>query len=273
MNRRLASLTIATSIATFAAGGCASADPATEDEPKAQLSEASRRAKPTIILVHGAWADALGWEKVIDLLLEGGYAVTAVENPLTSLADDIVSTRRAIERETASGPVIVVGHSFGGAAITGAATGNPLVRALVYVNAFAPDAGETIGQIAAQYPSPLGTALVADAGGYLFIDRQKFRDVFCADVSAREAGAMAASQKPVFAEAFAERMATPAWRSLPTYYLIGTQDHAIPVQAQRFMAERMGAHSREINSSHASFASHPWAVVHMVEEAVAATSR
>jgi len=267
MKRRLANLAIVTSLVGCGTWGCSSADPVVDEERPAQLTEEFRQAKPRIVLVHGAWADALGWEKVTDLLLDKGYAVTAVENPLTSLSDDVATTRRAIERETTLGPVVVVGHSFGGAAITGAANGNSKVKALVYINAFAPDLGETVGQIAAQYPSSLGAALVPDAAGFLFIDAQKFRDVFCADVSAREARILAVSQKPVFSAAFGEPMGPPAWRSVPSYYLIGTRDNAIPVEAQRFMAKRMGAHAVEIDSSHASFISHPWAVVRLIEEA------
>jgi pimeloyl-ACP methyl ester carboxylesterase len=198
--------------------------------------------------------------------------VTAVENPLTSLADDIATTRRALERT--SGPVIVVGHSFGGAAITGAAVGNDNVKALVYINAFAPDLGETIGELAVKYgPAPLGDALVPDAAGFLFIDPNKFRDVFCGDVWPVEARIMAASQKPVSAGAFAEPGGTPAWRTVPSYYLVGTRDRAILPEVQRFMAARMGAHVTEIAASHASFVSHPSAVVRVIEGAALDASR
>lgn len=273
MNRRSANLTVASSLISFTLFGCASsASGEADDGPLQDSAQAIRRGRPTIVLVHGAWAGALGWQSVTGLLLERGYPVVAVENPLSSLADDIASTKRTIEREAARGPVVVVGHSFGGAAITSAALDGPNVKALVYINAFAPDEGETIGELAAKYgPSPLADALLADSASFLFIDKSKFRDVFCGDVRPSEARIMAASQKPISAGAFRETLGLPAWRTVPSYYLVGTQDRAILPELQRYMAARMGACTVEVASSHASFVSHPSAVVRLIEDAASAT--
>ena len=158
--------------------------------------------KPTIVLVHGAFADATGWQHVIPLLERDGYTVTAVQNPLTSIADDIASTRRVIDAQP--GPVVVVGHSYGGVVITGAASGSSKVKALVYVAAFAPDSAEPIGPLFAKYPAPSGAALRPDAAGFFYIDRALFRDVFCQDVGAEEAAVMAAAQKPLAGSAFTD---------------------------------------------------------------------
>ena len=228
---------------------------------------------PTIVLVHGAFADGTGWQKVIPLLERDGYPVIAVQNPLTSLADDVATTKRVIDAESKKGPVVVVGHSFGGAVITAAAADNPQVKALVYVNAFAPELGEPLGALAAMFPSPLGEALVPDAAGFLYIDRARFQDVFCQDVSRTEARVMAATQKPVNSAVFGQALDKVAWKTVPSWYLVGRQDRAITPDLQRFMAKRMGAHTVEIRSSHVPFISHPQTVVRLIEEAALATSR
>jgi pimeloyl-ACP methyl ester carboxylesterase len=148
--------------------------------------------KPSIVLVHGAFADGSGWQKVIPILEADGYFVTAVQNPLTSLPDDVATTKRVIDGQ--KGPVVVVGHSYGGAVITGAAAGNSNVKALVYVAAFAPESGEPLGAPGEKFaPSPLSSALVPDAAGFLYIDRAKFHDVFCKDLSEADARVMAAT--------------------------------------------------------------------------------
>jgi pimeloyl-ACP methyl ester carboxylesterase len=170
-------------------------------------------AKPTIVLVHGAAADGSGWQKVIPILQEDGYFVIAGKNPLTSLSDDVATTKRVIDAQR--GPVVVVGHSYSGAVITAAAAGNPNVKALVYVAAFAPEAGEMITAPGANFaPAPLSTAFVLDAAGFLYIDRAKFRDVFCADVPAAEARVMAATQKPVHGSVFTASHSRVEIRSL-----------------------------------------------------------
>jgi pimeloyl-ACP methyl ester carboxylesterase len=162
-------------------------------EKETSISEHHGSAKPRIVLVHGAWADGTGWQHVIPLLEDDGYIVTAVQNPLSSLADDVATTKRLIDAETLLGPVIAVGHSYGGAVITGAAAGNPNVKALVYLAAFAPEVNEPIGALLPTYPTDLGASLVADAAGFAYIDRAKFRKIFAKDMDRTEARVMAAT--------------------------------------------------------------------------------
>lgn len=223
--------------------------------------------KPTIVLVHGAFADGSSWSKVILRLEKAGYDVIAVQNPLTGLPEDIATTKRILE--TIKGPVVLVGHSYGGAVITGAGTGNPNIKSLVYVSAFAPDAGERIGQLLEKFgPAPLGSALIPDSAGFLSIDRTKFREVFAADVSKNEVIVLAAAQKPVAGAAFGSPAESPAWKSIPSWYLVSTEDNAILPELQRFMAGRMGAKSIvEIKSSHVSYIAHPAEVVKLIEAA------
>lgn len=223
--------------------------------------------KPTIVLVHGAFADGSSWSKVIPLLQGDGYDVIAVQNPLTSFADDVATTRRVIDAQ--KGPVVLVGHSYGGAVITTAAAGAANVKALVYIAAFAPDADEVIQALLDKYPSPLGTALVPDAVGFLYVDRAKFKDVFAADVPDRETNVMAATQKPIKGEIFGQKFGAPAWKQIPSWYLVASQDHAINPELERMFAKRMGATTREVNSSHVPFVSKPTVVVSLIEEAAA----
>jgi pimeloyl-ACP methyl ester carboxylesterase len=222
--------------------------------------------KPRIVLVHGAFADATGWQHVIPPLEEQGYVVTAVQNPLISLADDIATTKRMLDAEAQKGPVIVVGHSYGGAVITGAAVGNPNVKALIFIAAFAPEPGEEVAAFLEQYPSLLGSGTVADSAGFLFVDRAKFRQIFAADVEPREARVMAATQKPIFGGIFQQAPEAAAWKNIPCWYLLTTQDHAINPDLERFYAKRIGATTVEIASSHAVFVSHPQAVVKLIEQ-------
>jgi len=173
----------------------------------------------TIVLVHGAFADASGWQDVIPILQRDGFNVIAVQNPLSSLASDVAWTRRVIEAQ--SGPVVVVGHSYGGAVITGAAAGNPNVRALVYIAAYAPDVGESIGALNALFPpTALGTALTIDAAGYLYVDVTSFRALFAADLPERQTRVLAVTQKPLAATAFGETLAQAAWRTIPSWFLV-----------------------------------------------------
>jgi pimeloyl-ACP methyl ester carboxylesterase len=212
-------------------------------------------AKPSIVLVHGAFADGTSWQHVIPLLERDGYRVTAVQNPLTSLPDD-VATKRVIDAQ--KGAVIVVGHSYGGSVITGAAAGNPNVQALVDIAAFAPDAGETLSALNAKYAaSPLIKAVVPDAAGFLYIKREEFRAVFAQAVSITEALIMAATQKPIASVAFDQGVDNVAWQTIPSWYLVSQEDQAIPPERQRFMAKRMGAKTTEIKASHVPFISHP----------------
>ena len=232
----------------------------------------SAESKPSIVLVHGAFADGSGWSKIIPLLERDGYAVTAVQNPLSALAEDIATTRRVIEAQ--KGPVVVVGHSYGGAVITGAAAGNANVKALVYVNAFAPDDGEKINAGSEKYPPPpLSSELVSDTAGFLYIDRAKFREAFCADLSVAEARVMAATQKPLSKSVFDATISGAAWKSIPSWYIVGTQDQAINPDFERFLAKRMGAKTTEIKSSHVPFISHPTEVARLIEQAARAAAK
>jgi pimeloyl-ACP methyl ester carboxylesterase len=223
-------------------------------------------AKPSIVLVHGAFADATGWQKVIPPLLKKGFTVTAVQLPLKSIADDVATTKRAIEMQT--GDVVLVGHSYGGAAISGAAANNAKVKALVYVAAFAPDAGETLQNLLDKYPaSKLFSAIVPDTEKYLFIDRNKFREVFAHDVSIDDAAIMAAAQKPIASAIFGQPLQASASRNVPSWFIVATQDNAIPPDLERFMAKRRGATVTELETSHVPFISRPEDVIQVIEAA------
>jgi len=222
--------------------------------------------KPSIVLIHGAFADGSSWSKVIPILEGDGYTVTAVQIPLTSLPDDVATTKRVIDAQKT--PVVVVGHSYGGAVITDAAAGNSNVKALVYVAAFAPDAGEAVAAVGAKFAPPaLSTALVPDAAGFLYIDRAKFHDAFCKDLPAAQARIMAATQKPVNGSVFGAVVTNAAWKSIPSWYIVSKDDQAINPDAERFYAKRIGAKTTEIKSSHVPFLSHPKEVAKVIEAA------
>ena len=222
--------------------------------------------KPSIVLVHGAFADASSWSKVIPILQKDGYYVTAVQIPLTSLPDDVAVTKRVIDAQ--KGPVVVVGHSYAGGVITDAAAGNANVKSLVYVAAFAPDAGEPLAAAGEKFPPPpLSTALVPDAAGFLYVDRAKVHDVFCKDRPLAEARIIAATQKPVNSSVFGAKVTNAAWRTVPSWYIVATEDRAINPDTERFYAKRMGAKTTEIKSSHVPFLSHPKEVAKVIEAA------
>lgn len=225
--------------------------------------------KTTVILVHGAFADGSSWGDVIPGLEQAGYDVVAVQNPLTSYPDDVATTRRVIDAQ--SGDVVLVGHSYGGAVITKAGLDAPNVKALVYVAAFAPDADENLQSLLQRYPSKIGAALVPDAAGFLYIDRSQFKEVFAADVTERTLSVMSATQKPINSQTFGQIYETPAWKDTASWYLIATDDQAINPDLQRMFAERMGATTREVKSSHVPFASQPAAVVGIIKEAAEAS--
>jgi pimeloyl-ACP methyl ester carboxylesterase len=232
----------------------------------------AKKSKPSIILVHGAFADATGWQKVILLLEKEGYSVTAVQNPLKSIADDVATTKRMIDAQP--GDVILVGHSYGGVVITGAGAGVAKVKALVYVAAFGPDAGEKIGELIESHPpSLLGPALRPDSAGFLFIDRSQFREVFAKDVSDDEAAVMAATQKPISAASFGETLPAAAWKTIPSWYIVSAQDQAIHPDLERFMANRMGATTSELTASHVSFISQPEEIVKVILAAAEAVAK
>ena len=218
--------------------------------------------KPSIVLVHGAFADASSWLCVIPLLTRAGYAVTAVQ------IEDVATTKRVIDAQ--GGPVVVVGHSYGGAVISGAAAGSTKVSALVFIAAFAPEANEPIAAFSEKYPSAMGAALRPDAAGFLYIDRTQFHDVFAKDLGIEQADVMAATQKPIRATVFGESVTAPAWKSIPSWYLVSTDDQAINPDLERFYARRMGATTREIKASHVPFLSHPESVAAMIMQAASA---
>jgi pimeloyl-ACP methyl ester carboxylesterase len=234
-------------------------------------SNSPRAAKPTIVLVHGAFADASSFQYLIPLLLKDGYNVVAVQNPLTSLQDDIATTKRLIDAQ--KGPVVVVGHSYGGVVISGAASGNPNVKALVYLAAFAPEANEPVGPLTDKYPSHLGPALRPDAAGFLYIACDQVHDVFAADLPVSAARVVCATQKPVHNSVFAATIDSPAWKTIPSWYLVSKQDHALNPDLERFYAKRMGAKTSEIDASHVAFISHPKVVARLIEQAATATAK
>jgi pimeloyl-ACP methyl ester carboxylesterase len=224
---------------------------------------------PNIVLVHGAWADASGWQKVILHLDHAGYPVIAVQNPLSSLADDVANTKRVIDAQT--GPTIVVAHSYGGAVMTGAAAGNLNVKALVYIAAFAPDSGEPFSKLLSQYPNKLSTAFVPDSAGFLYLNRSMFHDLFCRDVDSKTALVMAATQKPISSGIFEQSPENVAWKNIPSWFIVATEDQVINPDLERFFAKRMNARTTEIKSSHVAFISHSDEVFKMIEAAAKAT--
>ena len=230
---------------------------------------APNAVKPTIVLVHGAFADGTSWQHVIPILERDGYTVIAVQNALVSLAGDVETTKRVIDAQ--KGPVVAVGHSYGGAVITGAAAGNANVKALVYIAAFAPEVGEPIAAFGENYPAPLGAALKPDTAGFLTIDRSRFHDVFAKDVPVSEASVMAATQKPIAGSAFGASVEQAAWKTIPSWYLVTQDDQAINPELERFYAKRIGAKTTEIKASHVPFISHPTDVARLIEQAASAT--
>jgi pimeloyl-ACP methyl ester carboxylesterase len=223
-------------------------------------------SKPSIVLVHGAWADGTTWEKVIPPLAKQGFNVTAVQLPLRSLTEDIATAKRALEMQ--KGEVILVGHSYGGAIISAAAANNPNVKALVYVAAFAPEVGETLQGLLEKFPgSKLVSAIAPDSGGFLFIDRNRFREAFAHDVSADDGLVMAAAQKPFAASNFQQPIPAAAWKNIPSWYIVARGDAAIPPELERFMAKRIGATVTEVDASHVAYISRPAEVIRVIEAA------
>jgi len=227
--------------------------------------------KPDIVLVHGFWGGAAHWAKVIVELNRRGYdALHAVENPLTSVADDAARTQTMVRQ--VDGPVLLVGHSYGGAVITEAG-GLENVVGLVYVAAFAPDAGESLGQITEQMPPAAAANIAPDSDGYVWIAQDKFRESFCQDLPADEALVMAVTQKAPVGSTFGNSISDPAWKKKPCWYQVSTADRMIHPDNERKMAERMGPRKTiELDASHASLASQPVAIVDLIEEAATAVA-
>jgi pimeloyl-ACP methyl ester carboxylesterase len=219
----------------------------------------------SIVLVHGGFVDGSGWAGVYKILKKDGYNVVVVQNPTLSLADDVAVTRRAIAAQ--GGPVLLVGHSYGGVVITEAGT-DPKVAGLVYIAAFAPDEGESVSSLIKDPPpgAPVPPILPAK-DGFLFLDQAKFHFSFAADVDADTAAFMASSQVPWGVEALAGTITVPAWKAKPSWYLVATEDRMIPPPAQRNMSKRAGSTVSEVAGSHAVYVSKPKSVAAFIEKA------
>jgi pimeloyl-ACP methyl ester carboxylesterase len=222
-------------------------------------------ASKNVVLVHGGFVDGSGWQGVHSILRKNGYKVSIVQNPTLSLEGDVEATKHVIDAQ--SEPVILVGHSYGGAVITEAGN-HPNVAALVYIAAFAPDEGESVQTLIADPPPDAPVPpILPPQDGFLFLDREKFHDSFAADVSAEDAAFMADSQVPWGVEALSGKNSEPAWRSKPSWYLITTEDRMIPPPAQRQMSARAGSTVEEVAGSHAIYVSQPEAVAAVIEKA------
>ncbi|HEY5802080.1 MAG TPA: alpha/beta hydrolase [Lysobacter sp.] len=236
----------------------------------------AQSTKPTIVLVHGAFAEASSWNGVIEILKKDGYPVLAVANPLRSVSGDGQYVSDVVASVTT--PVVLVGHSYGGSVISEAARGHGNVKALVFVAAFAPEAGETAAGLSGKFPgSTLGPTLappvkLATGGADLYIRQDKFHAQFAADVGAAEAALMAATQRPITEAALNEKSGTPAWSSIPSWFIYGDQDKNIPPKSLAFMAERAKSKQTEVvaGASHVVMVSHAGAVAKMIERAAAA---
>ena len=255
--------------------------PAAQSATGATAAGSHDQAKPTVVLVHGSWADASSWTGVVKRLQQGGYQVVAPPNPLRSLSGDAEYIRTFLS--TVPGPIVLVGHSYGGAVITNAATGNPNVKALVYVDAFAPDEGELVLPLTGP-DSALAVAdptTVFDLRPYpgappgdfdVYLKPEVVVNSFAPDLPKRDALAIAATQRPIAFSAGLEPSGVPAWKTIPSWYLIGTEDLIIPEAQQRFMAERAGAEIVEVKASHVSLISKPNAVARLIVAAAEATT-
>jgi pimeloyl-ACP methyl ester carboxylesterase len=225
-------------------------------------------ARPNIVLVHGAWADGSCWASVVESLQAEGFTVTAPQFPETSLADDVARLRQVLKRQ--DGPTVVVGHSYGGQIVTALGPDAPNVVGLVYIAAFGLDEGESIGALLTQGPpTPALAHLDIDELGFAWLPEDDFVQHFAADVDPAKARVMHAVQQPLAASALQDVMGPPAWKSFPSWYLVATADEAIPPDAERQFAARMGATTVEVASSHVPMISHPDEVVKLVQAAVA----
>jgi len=222
---------------------------------------------PTVVLVHAAWADASSWNKVIPSLQRKGLQVVAVQIPLTSLSDDVATVRRRLKNVI--GPVVLVGHSYGGAVITAAGAANPNVKALVYIAAMAPDEGETVGELLHRAaPHANAPALVPDEDGLLWMSTKGFVDAVAHEIPAGDALLMAATQKPISIKCVQERMTKPAWKEKPSWYLVAERDRMIAAETQKFMARRTGGKSVLAQVDHTPLASAPDQVIAAITNAV-----
>jgi pimeloyl-ACP methyl ester carboxylesterase len=223
-------------------------------------------ARPNIVLIHGAWADGSSWSGVIERLQADGYHVTAPQFPLTSLADDVARLRQVLDLQ--DGPVIVAGHSYGGQVITALGPDAANVAGLVYIAAFGLDQGESLGALLAQGPpTPALAHLFTDSRGFAWLPEDDFVRYFAADVDPARARVMSAVQQPLATAAFSDVMGVPAWKTLPSWYLVAADDQALPPDAERQFAARMGATTIEIPASHVAMVSHPADVAQLIQTA------
>ena len=229
------------------------------------MSSASAAASVSVVLIHGGFVDGSGWQGVYNILKPRGYRVSIVQNPTLSLDDDVAVTRRVIA--AAPGPVILVGHSYGGVVVTQAGS-DPKVAGLVYIAAFAPDKGESVASLIAN-PAPGAPVppILPPQDGFLMLDAEKFAASFAADVPTEQAGFMANSQVPWGVQALEGVVSEPAWKSKPSWYLVATDDRMIPPPAQRFMSKRAGSTVVASKGSHAVYVSQPAAVAALIESA------
>ncbi|MGO1080760.1 alpha/beta fold hydrolase [Inquilinus sp. CA228] len=236
----------------------------------AQAAEAAPAGVKNIVLVHGAFADGSGWAGVVAALQAKGYHVTAVQNPLTSLADDVAATRRVLAQQ--DGPTLLVGHSWGGVVIT--QVEDPKVAGLAYVAALAPDVGESAADVFKHGPAAIeADAIQPGPDGFATIPADRFHSSFAADSSPAQAAVMAATQGPIATAAFGEKVTTAAWKKLPSWFLVSTADRVINPDLQRWEAERIGAHVVSVTGSHTAFVAHPAVVAKALEDAAASLHR
>jgi pimeloyl-ACP methyl ester carboxylesterase len=221
-----------------------------------------------VVLVHGAFADGSGWEPVAQILMNDGYKVSVVQHPETSYADDQKYTKAAID--AMGGPVVLVGHSYGGSVITEAGN-HPNVKALVYIAAFALDAGESCATIEAAVPQA-SKAFKADSNGNWWIEQEHFAADFAADLPKDQAQFMSISQVPISTDAFTHKVTNPAWKTKPTWYMVATEDRSINPEQERMMAKRAHATTVEVKASHVAYMSHPKESAKLIEEAAASVS-
>ena len=221
-----------------------------------------------VVLVHGAFADGSGWEPVAQILTNDGYQVSVVQHPETSYADDQKYTKAAID--AMGGPVVLVGHSYGGSVITEAGN-HPNVKALVYIAAFALDAGESCATIEAAVPQA-SKAFKSDSNGNWWIEQEHFAADFAADLPKDQAQFMAISQVPISTDAFTHKVTNPAWKTKPTWYMVATEDRSINPEQERMMAKRADATTVEVKSSHVAYMSHPKEAAKLIEDAATSAS-
>jgi pimeloyl-ACP methyl ester carboxylesterase len=227
------------------------------------------RARPNIVLVHGAWADGSSWSAVIERLQADGYDVTAPQFPLTSLADDVGRLRHVLALQ--DGPTVIASHSYGGQVMTALGNDAPNVVGLVYIAAFGLDEGESLGGLLAQGPpTPALAHQFVDDQGFVWLTEDDFVNHFAGDVDPVKAKVLYSVQQPLSASAFGDVMNVPAWKSLPSWYLVAQDDQALPPDAERMFADRMGATTIEVRSGHLAMVSHPAEVVKLTETAAEA---